>query len=142
LLVENLETFRNLDQYKWIDYRNEAVAAIYRGDSTISTGDANALLRTRSEPIWAFVDFDPAGLIIANSIPVARLERLILPDWPQLRRLADTARGRQLFDDQFSYAKGVLDKDTSPLLRDAWKVMLELRSGVTQERMMHTLATP
>lgn len=142
MAVENLETFRNLERYKWINYRNEAVVAIYRGDSTLSTGDAIELLRTRSEPIWAFVDFDPAGLVIANSLPAARLERLILPDWAQLRLLADTARGRQLFDDQFSYAKGVLDNDISPLLRDAWKVMLELRSGVTQERMTHTSATP
>lgn len=137
MMVENLETFRNLERYKWINYRNEAVVAIYRGDSTLSTGDAIELLRMRSEPIWAFVDFDPAGLIIANSLPAARLERLILPNWPLLRLLADTPRGRQLFDDQISYSKGVLDNVTQPLLKDAWKEMQELQSGVTQERMMH-----
>lgn len=142
MLVENLETFRNLERYKWIDYLNKGVVAIYRGDSSLSTGDATNLLRMRSEPIWAFVDFDPAGLSIANSLPLTRLERLILPDWPLLRLLADTPRGRQLFDAQFSYANGVGDKDIPPLLRDAWKVMLELRSGVTQERMMHASATP
>lgn len=139
MLIENLETFRHLEQYTWIDFVNKNVMVIYRGDTALSTGDVSLLLQTRSEPIWAFVDFDPAGLVIANSLPSDTLERLILPSWSSLRFLADTPRGRQLFDDQYSYAQGALNRTVHPLLKSAWEVMLELRSGVTQERMMHAV---
>jgi len=139
MLIENLETFRHLEQYTWIDFSNKSVMVIYRGDTDLSTGDVALFLQTRSEPIWAFVDFDPAGLVIANSLPSGTLERLILPAWSLLRLLADTPRGRQLFDEQYSYAQGALNRTEHPLLKNAWEVLLELRSGVTQERMMHAV---
>ncbi|BCO26608.1 hypothetical protein MIZ03_1491 [Rhodoferax lithotrophicus] len=139
MLVENLESFRHLEQYTWINFFNKNVMVIYRGDTDLSTGNVSLFLHTRSEPIWAFVDFDPAGLVIANSLPSGTLERLILPAWSSLRFLADTPRGRQLFDEQYSYAQGVLNRTVHPLLKNAWEVMLELRSGVTQERMMHAV---
>lgn len=135
LLVENLETFRQLDRYNWIDYRGLTVLAIYRGDTALSTGDAAKFVRKRTEPIWAFVDFDPAGLLIASALPVDRLERIVLPEIGWLRRAACTARGRQLFDVQESKARPSLERSEHPLVRTAWGELLALRSGVTQERM-------
>lgn len=136
LVVENLETFRQLERYSWIDYRNLTVLAVYRGDPTLSTGGAAGVVRERAEPIWAFVDFDPAGLLIANALPADRLERLILPSPRWLQQAANTSRGRQLFADQETTASAALDRSTSPEVRSGWGVMRELRSGVTQERML------
>ncbi|WP_338413755.1 hypothetical protein [uncultured Sphaerotilus sp.] len=138
MLVENLETFRQLERYNWIDYRGLAVLAVYRGDSALSTGDALKLVRTRSEPVWAFVDFDPAGLVIANALPAERLERVVLPPVAWLRKAAETVRGRQLFDEQDQKARLGLDRAAHPDVRSAWVELRKLRSGVTQERMLLT----
>lgn len=135
LLVENLEPFRQLEHYRWLDYQGRAVLCLYRGDSALSVGDALHALRTRTEPIWAFVDFDPAGLVIANGLPSDRLERFVLPEPEWLRSAADTQRGRQLFDKQEDRARPSLDRATHPLVTDAWSELKQLRSAVTQERM-------
>lgn len=136
MLVENLETFRQLERYGWIDYLGCSVLVLYRGDAALSTGGALQLLRVRQEPVWAFVDFDPAGLVIANSLPAGRLERIVLPDEAWLRQVANTSRGRQLFDEQEQGARPSLERATLPEVRSAWAVMAELRSAVTQERML------
>lgn len=137
LWVENLETFRQLERYDWIDYRGLAVLAVYRGDSALSTGDAAKFARDRTEPVWAFVDFDPAGLLIACALPAKRLERVVLPDSTWLREAARTSRGRQLYDDQEAKARAALERAEHPDVRSAWREMSMLRSGVTQERMLH-----
>lgn len=139
MLVENLETFRQLERYGWIDYRGQSVLVIYRGDSALSVGEALQVIRARAEPIWAFVDFDPAGLVIANSLPPQRLERIILPKEAWLRQAAGTSRGRQLFDEQESRARPSLERATHSEVRRAWAVLAELRSAVTQERMLSNL---
>lgn len=136
MLVENLETFRQLERYGWIDYLGCSVLVIYRGDAALSTGEALQLLRVRREPVWAFVDFDPAGLVIANSLPDGRLERIVLPEEVWLRQAANTSRGRQLFDEQEHGARPSLERATLPEVRRAWAVLAELRSAVTQERML------
>lgn len=136
LLVENLETFRHLERYGWIDYRGCSVLAIYRGDSVLATGEALQLLRDRHEPIWAFVDFDPAGLVIANALPTDRLERIVLPAQAWLCEAARTSRGRQLFDRQEAGARPGLEHAAHPEVRLAWAAMTAMRSAVTQERML------
>ena len=136
LFIENLETFRQLEKYTWIDYRGQAVLAVFRGDAQLSTGDAARFIRARAEGILAFVDFDPAGLLIANALPADRLERLILPDAEWLRDAANTARGRQLFADQEPKAGPSLERTMNEELRTAWGELKALRSGVTQERML------
>lgn len=142
MLVENLETFRQLERYGWIDYRGCSVLVIYRGDSALSTGEALELLRARPEPIWAFVDFDPAGLVIANALPAERLERIVLPELAWLRGAAKTSRGRQLFDEQEAKARPGLERTAHPDVRSAWDELKTLRSAVTQERMLSNQGEP
>ena len=62
MLVENLESFRRLDDYMWIDRPDLNVLVIYRGDKQAPLGDAALVVANRSEPIWSFTDFDPAGV--------------------------------------------------------------------------------
>lgn len=58
--------------------------------------DAAEVIKCRQEPVWGFFDFGPAGLVMANSLPTGRLERVALPSQAWLRRAANTPRGRQL----------------------------------------------
>lgn len=140
LVVENLETFRRLEDYAWLDFRGLSVMAVFRGDPSLGVGDAWELVRSRREPIWAFVDFDPAGLVIANSLPHDRLEQIILPSPQWLKRAADTVRGRQLFADQVDRCSQTLDHSQHPEVRTWWTEMRTWRSAVTQERMPQATA--
>jgi len=136
MVVENLETFRSLQAYSWIDLQGFAVLAIYRGERDFPNKDAGELVRSRFEPIWGFFDFDPAGLVMANALPDDRFERLLLPNYGWLEKAADTARGRQLFDRQLSRYETVLSGVVHSEVAAPWGMMKRLRSAVTQERMM------
>jgi hypothetical protein len=136
MLVENLETFRCLEDYRWLDFEGHSVMAVFRGDPRLPTGDALAVIRRRDEPIWAFVDFDPSGLVIANALPPRRLERLVLPGAQWLKQAADCSRGRQLFDAQFGQCSKALDDSQHPQIQMWWLQMREWQGGVTQERML------
>lgn len=135
LVVENLETFRYLAAYTWIDWRDADVLAVYRGELKLPRKDAADVVKNRSEPLWGFFDFDPAGLMMANSLPPERLERILLPSPDWLRTAANTSRGRQLFDAQAKAFGRTLDQASHPAIRELWALMSELRSAVTQERM-------
>lgn len=139
LLVENLETFRCLEDYRWLDLQGLAVMAVFRGDPSLAVGAALEMIRGRDEPIWAFVDFDPAGLVIANSLPHERLERIVLPSAQWLKRAADSARGRQLFADQVDRSSPTLDQSQHPEVQMWWREMRAWRSAVTQERMPYAV---
>lgn len=137
MVVENLETFRTLDAYAWIDCRGMDVLAIYRGDVRLRNNDATEAIQGRQEPVWGFFDFDPAGLAFANALPAGRLERVILPSQTWLNQAADTPRGRQLFDSQVAIYSKVLNDAVHAEVIACWRLMKRLRSGVTQERMLH-----
>lgn len=135
MVVENFETFRRLQNYAWIDSQGLAVLAIYRGEKNLPIKDAAALVAARPEPLWGFFDFDPAGLVMANALPHERFERLLLPDFSWLEVVADSPRGRQLFDSQTSAYGKVLDAASHIQITVAWRLMKRLCSAVTQERM-------
>lgn len=135
MLVENLESFRFLEEYLWIDRPNFNVLVVYRGDKQAPLGDAASVVANRSEPIWAFMDFDPAGLAMANAMPFDRLEEILLPSADWIAVAANTARGRELFDAQETQYSATLNASSNPAVRRAWALMKRLRSGVTQERM-------
>lgn len=133
--LENLETFRFLEAYTWIDRQGQDVLVIYRGDQKLSNKDALEVILGRSEPLWAFYDFDPAGLALASRLDSKRLERLVLPPQAWLAAAADSARGRQLYDSQVRQYAQALDSARHPHIAAAWQTLRRLKAGVTQERM-------
>jgi hypothetical protein len=135
MLVENLETFRELETYRWIDYQGLSVLAIYRGDVHLSPSAPRECILARTEPLWAFVDFDPAGLVIANALPPDRLQRLVLPDPAWLAEAATTSAGRALYGAQEAKSRGALAKSFSPEIKRSWLDLQRLKGAVTQERM-------
>lgn len=135
MLVENLESFRRLEEYEWIDRSDFNVLVVYRGDKQAPLRDPASVVANRSEPIWSFTDFDPAGLAMANAMPQNRLEKVVLPSQDWLTVAANTARGRELFDSQVAQYSATLEASSIPAVRRAWALMKRLRSGVAQERM-------
>ena len=133
MVVENLESFRWLARTSWIDYEDFNVLAIYRGDPRFKVDDAQRMVLARPEPVWAFFDFDPAGLGMSLDLP--RLERLILPPHDSLTCLVRSADAGHLYSDQLEQYKGTLDGLTSGPVCEAWRLMKSLRSGLLQEWM-------
>ncbi len=135
LWVENLDPFRQLHQYPWIDWGGRAVLVIFRGDNRFNPGVAKSVLAHRSEPVWAFVDFDPSGLLIASAIDAQRLARLVLPDAHWLAQACNTSYGREQFERQVGTCQKALDACMHPAISSHWNLMQSLRSAVTQEKM-------
>lgn len=140
MVVENLESFRRLERYTWLSPEGSNILVVYRGDTIFNGRDAQALVRGRSEPIWAFFDFDPQGLTLANALPHDRLEKIVVPDLAVLAGLCDTVRGRQLFHDQVGGCQTQLNASQHQAVVPLWALMKRLRSGATQERMASACA--
>lgn len=142
LLVENLETFRWIHEYRWLwstpALRTGAVLIVYRGDTAVTAGDALELVRRRAEPVIAFTDFDPAGLGIAAALP--RLEALALPHEAWLRNKARGTRAVELYERSRRQYEATLAAAAHPAVASAWTLLTELRAGVAQEAMRDELA--
>lgn len=133
LLVENLETFRHLHRYEWMTYGRGSTLAIFRGDPTFSVADAAKVLAARGEPVDAFVDFDPAGLSIAASLP--RLAHLIVPDERWLISAIRERKRYDLYDAQIGVYGAKLAASTHPDIVRLFALLTELRQGYCQEWM-------
>lgn len=95
LIVENLQTFDDIHTVGSEVMDNLSAhdpLVIYRGDTQGGArADAvHALVSGTDLPVIAFVDFDPAGLIIASSLP--RLDRVLAPPLQELAEIIQ-ARG-------------------------------------------------
>lgn len=135
-VVENWETFTDLHHYEWIDWQGKSAMVIFHGDNIYSNENAKRAVEARSEPIWAFMDFDPAGLGFSTILPQTRLERVVLPDFEWLATAAKNTIGRMLFDDQVGQWGPTLDRCSHPEIKKAWEALRSQRAGVTQERML------
>lgn len=133
LVVENLESLRFLERNQWIDYQALAVLAIFRGDGVFRADVVANLLEASSAPVWAYFDFDPAGLGMAARLP--RLQRVLFPPEDVLVRAARKANQVHLYADQVDqWGKSLTAEDRSMLQRP-WALLRKLRVGLAQELM-------
>ena len=135
MVVENFETFQQIESYGWIRWGQASHLLVYRGDPKNSIQHAGALVQARVEPVVGFFDFDPAGLMMGKAIPADRFEGFVLPDRDWLKAASDTPHGRHLYDSQAGVYGAALDTTTEPSIRQQWAFMKELAGAVAQERM-------
>ena len=133
MVVENLETFRWLNRQGWIDYEGGKTLALFRGDTTTSPRDCNRLLSMTTLPVWAFFDFDPAGIGMAMGIE--RLERLVLPDAAWLAPMARDKKRSDLFHDSLNQWQAMIAQCRHPSVEKAWDLLNGLGYGLPQEWM-------
>jgi len=84
-------------------------------------------------PVWAFYDFDPAGLGMVLRLP--RVDRLILPNLQWLQTQACLRRRTDLYEDSLAQWGSTLNDASRPDVAAAWRVMQSLRCGLPQEWM-------
>ncbi len=137
LLVENKHTFNDIwDVEEGLlvstDFSNPLV--LYRGDAEggARADAANRLITSTSIPVHAFVDFDPAGMVIAAGLP--RLDKLISPDLPELARLLDDRGLSARFRKQLAATPMALEKlEVDPLIGPVWVVIKKVSKALPQE---------
>ncbi len=114
VLVENGETI-----IYWYDIRLpkecEDALIIYRGHGSAARKILDRLAESPTTLVYAYCDFDPAGLMIASSLS----ENIIIPeDWESLTKSSDFLRKfnkRNCFIDQRKEMKLVRDKNIQAL---------------------------
>lgn len=133
MVIENLETFRHLEKQRWIDYGNLSTLAIFRGDTRFNAADSLALVKSRPEPVWAFYDFDPAGLALANM--TIRLDKVVSPPNEWLIPAARRAKRFDLYQDQIEQYRSTLEATSNTQVRALWALMKDIKVGYAQEWM-------
>lgn len=137
LLVENKQTFNEIwDVEEGLllsaDFSNPLV--LYRGDAEggARADAANRLITSTSVPVHAFVDFDPAGMVIATGLP--RLDKLVSPDLTELVRLLDDRGLSDRFLEQLAATPMALEKlEVDPLIGPIWAVIKKAGKALPQE---------
>lgn len=135
LLVENWECFDRIHETRLdLTPAGENPLVVWRGDASDTRADhALALLRALAVPVWAFVDFDPAGLLIAAATP--HLAGIIAPPQAQLEQ--DLAHGLpRRYQDQLPSAAAVLDSCDSEPVRRLWAMLRRHGRALPQERYL------
>ncbi len=135
LLVENWESFNRIqDTNLDLSPAGENPLILWRGDdSNTRTDHALGLLHALNISVWAFVDFDPAGLLIANGLP--RLASIIAPETKQLER--DLPNGLpERYQKQLPTTAAALDASTSEPIQRLWAIIRRHGRALPQERYL------
>jgi hypothetical protein len=135
LVIENYECFDRIDRIRlalpkpWAD-----PLVVYRGDPRASRADTvNALLAASGLPVLALADIDPAGLLIAASLP--GVVGLLAPDGEVLEGLL--AEGNpDLYRRQLPWAGPSLRAHSEPVIRRLWELLERHGKAVAQERWL------
>ena len=132
LVVENWEPFNRIhDTTLDLGAAGDNPLVIWRGDQTDTRADhALALLLALDLPVWAFVDFDPSGLVIAASLP--RLAGIIAPTRAQLAQ--DLSRGLpERFQSQLPASRARLDDLETGPVPALWEIVRRQGRALPQE---------
>jgi hypothetical protein len=137
LVIENLQTFDDIhnvsvDVMGSLPARNPLV--IYRGDTQggARTDAVHTLLKNTTLPVYAFVDYDPAGLIIASGLP--RLDKLLAPSLQDLAALIQTHGIARRYQEQLASAPHAMQQfEWDPRFAPLWNIIHTAGKGLPQE---------
>jgi hypothetical protein len=93
-----------------------------------------ALLETLRRPVFAFVDFDPAGLAIAQSLPY--FTNIISPPDSILQSALDACTNHDRYRSQLLQARTSLDAATHPTIIQHWKMLQRYGTALPQEHFL------
>lgn len=137
LIIENLQTFDDIhtvDPAVMGDLLAHDPLVIYRGDTQ---GGARAdavhtLIRDTDLPVFAFVDFDPAGLLIASGLP--RLDKVLTPPLPNLTTIIQAHGIAQRYLDQVAMAAHAIQQvQEDARIAPLWHVIHAAGKALPQE---------
>lgn len=133
LVIENWECFEQSDYVDLIQGLQGNPLVLYRGDPIYQTDSAKALLESLGLPVYAFVDYDPTGVIIAKSLP--GFVSMLSPPLEELDALMGTGNSER-FAVQYPSVVGVLGGLVDPSLIKIWSVIKKHGKALPQERLI------
>lgn len=144
LVVENLQTFDDIHNVR-VDVMGSLPArdplVIYRGDTQggARTDAVHTLIESTILPVYAFVDYDPAGLAIASGLP--RLDKVLAPSLQGLAALIQTHGIAKRYLEQLTTAPHALRQfESDPRIAPLWNVIHAAGKGLPQE-FFHSRST-
>lgn len=132
VVVENWEAFERIElALQHLAFPGISPLVVWRGAAGGIRADAMlAWITGLTQPVAAFVDFDPYGLVIAATLP--RLRQIIAPPAAALEALLKKGvRGRYL--EQLATSKPFLDALDDDLIRPLWRVIEDEGRALPQE---------
>lgn len=137
LVVENLQTFDEIHAVRadvMAPLAGRRPLVTYRGDAQGGArADAvHALIERTELSVYAFVDFDAAGLVIASTLP--RLDQVLAPALPDLEE-AIRANGivQRHLDQVAAAGRTISDLTGDPRIAPLWDVISRVGKALPQE---------
>lgn len=138
LLVENKQTFNEIWRVREDLLTGEGALmnplVVFRGDAEGgSKVDAvHRLIAETDAPVHAFVDFDPAGMVIASALP--RLDKVVCPDFGELSELLEAHGLAERFMKQQAGTVGALERlESNATIGPVWGIIRRAGKGLPQE---------
>ena len=132
LLVENWESFDKIHQVTFdLSGAGANPLVVFRGSPIYRQDHVIALLNGLALPVFAFVDLDPSGLILAMSTP--HFEGLIVPPTHELVSALKSIKNYSRYRSQLMQSQSILNNATHPDIVTCWKLLQEYGTALPQE---------
>lgn len=137
LIIENLQTFHDIHQVNldvMVNLPAHDPLVVFRGDAQggAQVDAVHALVRYTKFPVFAFVDFDPAGLLIALNLP--RLNEVLAPSLQDLAEIIQSQGIASRYLEQVAAAPHVQKQiQADARLASLWKVIHGTGKALPQE---------
>ena len=142
ILVENWESFNQIDEMA-LDFScaGDNPLIVWRGEKEGTRADsALALLTLLHKPVWACMDYDASGLVMAQALPF--FVGMIKPDLAELREILKNNKGLySRYLKQLSYTQSSLDAATHPDIVQLWQLLREYGQALPQELFIRIKAS-
>ncbi len=131
VICENLTPFIQLGDYRELLPQELSNALfIYRGNGTSISG-VYKLCNKMPNKIIAMTDLDPAGIVIANTIP--RVSAVLYPYIDSLRQSISIKHQKKLWDKQQRFVDAAKDYSDNNEVSTLFKYIENKSAGITQE---------
>ncbi|MFZ5523376.1 MAG: DUF7281 domain-containing protein [Pseudomonadota bacterium] len=137
VVVENWECFNDIHvAADNLSFPGQNPLIVWRGDKDgVRSNDMLAMLRNLKQPVAAFVDYDPSGMVIACSFP--RLEMVISPPLIELTKMMQSGLVERYMD-QIYGCHAVLEKMDVACIASVWDVIRLSGRALPQEIFLAT----
>lgn len=135
LVIENWECFERAHDVQLLADITENPLVVYRGDASVyNTKYAYALMERLQKPVMAFVDYDPAGIVIAKGLPC--FESFLAPSDEALELLLAGGNAERFSEQYSSNTVRVLETLEHEQLRHAWQLIKKHGKALPHEKLI------
>lgn len=132
LVVENWEAFDSIHTLAFeVDLIDPNPLVLFRGSPIYRQDHVMSLLHALSLPVYAFVDFDPSGLVIAQSLPF--FAGILAPTSERLSQALLEANNCDRYMQQLPETQDKLNNASHPDIIAIWKLLQVHGKALPQE---------